>query len=234
MSARGASMHPPWLLHACTLTSPPLLHAEGAIACGSFVPSLKTRSNFGKLRVVSFEGFPDELQMQAAGWIEGYLSAPAISDHCANIHAYFDLILYTDYDLTEAKQWLVEQVGVAGRVKGREGRYTSGDGRKCMPDSLTSDQHVGLASLVHRHLTQTKQNQTNPNARQEAWVRQQVLEKRDAEPQWRAVGLVQVCEAPSLRGLGDGRGEGGREGERGREREERAIEGSREGTNEEI
>lgn len=108
---------------------------EGAIACGTYVPSLKTRSNFGKLRVVSFEGFPDELQMQAAGWIEGYLSAPAISDQCANIHSYFTGVIYTDYDLTEAVQWLKEQ---------------------------------------------------------EAWVKQQVLEKRDAEPQWRAVGLVQT------------------------------------------
>ena len=49
--------------------------AEGSIAWGAYVDSLKTKSNFGKLRVVTNGTWGDTAQMRAAGFIEGYLSA---------------------------------------------------------------------------------------------------------------------------------------------------------------
>jgi hypothetical protein len=40
-----------------------------------FVDSAHTLSNFGKLRVVTSGEYSDVQQLQAAGWLEGYLTA---------------------------------------------------------------------------------------------------------------------------------------------------------------
>ena len=73
----------------CTLTA-------GAVAWGAFVDSGKTVSNFGKLRIVTDSQSRDDLQMRAAGFLEGYLTAgvkesvlTGISYQCRNSNDYF-------------------------------------------------------------------------------------------------------------------------------------------------
>eukprot|EP00198_Chlamydomonas_reinhardtii_P009289 XP_001698626.1 predicted protein [Chlamydomonas reinhardtii] len=59
-----------------------------APACGSFSDPARHRSNFGQLRVTTNAAFPDEIQMQAAGFLEGYLTAERIFDYAYNMKAW--------------------------------------------------------------------------------------------------------------------------------------------------
>ena len=63
---------------ACTL-------AGDAIAWGAYTDAALTPSNFGQLHVFTSEQAPDELQMRAAGFLEGWLSAGAHA--AAALHA---------------------------------------------------------------------------------------------------------------------------------------------------
>lgn len=54
------------------------------MACGSFSPGNSHASNFGQLRVTTHGPWSDSLQMQAAGYLEGYLTAGEIFDHWYN------------------------------------------------------------------------------------------------------------------------------------------------------
>jgi hypothetical protein len=45
-------------------------------------------SGFGQLRVSTSPRFSNSVQMRAAGFVEGYLTAPQIADHAHNQHAW--------------------------------------------------------------------------------------------------------------------------------------------------
>lgn len=45
-------------------------------------------SGFGQLRVSTSPQFSNSVQMRAAGFVEGYLTAPQIADHAHNQHAW--------------------------------------------------------------------------------------------------------------------------------------------------
>lgn len=53
----------------------PCLSTDAVPAHGSFSDSLRHKSNFGQLRITTNPSFPDDVQMQAAGFLEGYLTA---------------------------------------------------------------------------------------------------------------------------------------------------------------
>ena len=72
-----APMHALAPFHACAHACTRPIHAVDAVAWGAYVDSAKTASNFGKLRVKTNSQYDDALQMRAAGFIEGYLSAGA-------------------------------------------------------------------------------------------------------------------------------------------------------------
>lgn len=50
----------------------------GAVAHGVYVDSSHTTANFGKLRLVTSADHTDLQQLQAAGWLEGYLTAGTV------------------------------------------------------------------------------------------------------------------------------------------------------------
>ncbi|KXZ46084.1 hypothetical protein GPECTOR_47g360 [Gonium pectorale] len=75
-------------------------------AHGSFSDPLRHVSNFGQLRITTNPAFPDELQMQAAGFLEGYLTAERIFDYAHNMKAW--LASQTN-DTFAIGDWLFEQ-----------------------------------------------------------------------------------------------------------------------------
>lgn len=83
---------PPLLLPSV----PQLLHhtaviasGAGGLAWGSYLDSRHSPSNFGQLRVTTSGQHPDERQLQAAGFLEGYLTAQRIWDSFLNMRDYF-------------------------------------------------------------------------------------------------------------------------------------------------
>jgi len=80
---------------------------EDAVAQGVYVDSAYTASNFGKLRIVTNGNFTDLQQMQAAGWIEGYLTAARVYDHHYNLKHYFKQQL--NASLERPMAWLHQQ-----------------------------------------------------------------------------------------------------------------------------
>ncbi|EFN51549.1 hypothetical protein CHLNCDRAFT_140007 [Chlorella variabilis] len=62
---------------------------EGGLAWGSYLDSRHSPSNFGQLRVTTSGQHPDERQLQAAGFLEGYLTAQRIWDSFLNMRDYF-------------------------------------------------------------------------------------------------------------------------------------------------
>ncbi|GAX74564.1 hypothetical protein CEUSTIGMA_g2013.t1 [Chlamydomonas eustigma] len=83
--------------------------ADNSLAWGSYIDSLKTASNFGKLRIVTSKNYSDSEQMRAAGFLEGWLSAERIYDQYINIYSYFTVNLYPGEDLAPAMKWLDDQ-----------------------------------------------------------------------------------------------------------------------------
>ncbi|GLC72566.1 Phospholipase B-like 1 [Pleodorina starrii] len=63
-------------------------------------------SNFGQLRINTNPAFPDEIQMQAAGFLEGYLTAERIFDYAYNMKSW--LASQTN-DTFKVGDWLFEQ-----------------------------------------------------------------------------------------------------------------------------
>ncbi|GAB4819731.1 hypothetical protein N2152v2_006777 [Parachlorella kessleri] len=76
----------------------------GAIATGAYIPGQHTPSGWAQLKVTTLGDFPDEDQMRAAGYLEGYLSAEQIHAHRHNVGAHFNIT-----SESPAVQWLVEQ-----------------------------------------------------------------------------------------------------------------------------
>ena len=74
-----------------------------AIAVGTFRSSRDTKSGWAQLYVKTRANASDHDQMQAAGYLEGFLTASEISSHHINMKSYFNLT--TD----RPAKWLVEQ-----------------------------------------------------------------------------------------------------------------------------
>lgn len=79
------------------------LSYAGAVAYGVYVDSAHTMSNFGKLRIVTSAEHSDLDQMNAAGWLEGYLTASRINDHHHNLKHYF--VHQLNASLDKPMQW---------------------------------------------------------------------------------------------------------------------------------
>eukprot|EP00798_Chlamydomonas_sp_ICE-L_P002443 gene2443-8767_t len=80
-----------------------------AVAHAVFVDSKFTDSNFGKLRIVTEAGYPDSVQVAAAGYVEGWMTAERIFDHFTNTKHYFETQLYPGHNMTKANEWLRAQ-----------------------------------------------------------------------------------------------------------------------------
>uniref|UniRef100_A0A7S0YIV8 Phospholipase B-like n=1 Tax=Polytomella parva TaxID=51329 RepID=A0A7S0YIV8_9CHLO len=78
---------------------------EPAPASGSFTGPLEHISNFGQLRIKTSDFFPDNVQIQAAGFLEGYLTAELIYSHYTNIRLYLENSVKNVAQLTD---WLVQ------------------------------------------------------------------------------------------------------------------------------
>jgi hypothetical protein len=85
----------------------PHSHAPNAVAWGSYLDGSHTVSNFGQLRVTTSGDYSDADQVFAAGWLEGYLSAPRIYQNYLNLHTYF--IKTMNASLEEPMAWIQEQ-----------------------------------------------------------------------------------------------------------------------------
>ena len=59
-------------------------------------------SGFGQLRVQTDSKYSSEIQMQSAGFVEGYLTAPQIADHWHNQKAW---LLYMTKDVDTVYNW---------------------------------------------------------------------------------------------------------------------------------
>nr|QOL01101.1 putative extracellular protein CSOL_028 [Pseudococcomyxa simplex] len=83
----------------------------GALATASYLDSLHTSSGWGQLSISTKAGSPDALQLYAAGFLEGYLTAHRISDHHANMEAFFNISSSGPSDFLLAQDaWAQEQV----------------------------------------------------------------------------------------------------------------------------
>jgi hypothetical protein len=78
-----------------------------AVAWGSYLDSSHTVSNFGQLRVTTSGDYSDADQVFAAGWLEGYLTAPRIYQNFQNLHTYF--IKTLNASLEDPMAWIEEQ-----------------------------------------------------------------------------------------------------------------------------
>ena len=105
---------------------------DDAIAVGSFQASHGTKSGWAQLYIESNGAFTDEEQMQAAGYLEGYLTAYEISAHHQNMESFFDI-------KTDAPaQWLLQQdTWSRGQVASNKSAFWSTLG-------LLLDQHSGM------------------------------------------------------------------------------------------
>ncbi|GLI63793.1 hypothetical protein VaNZ11_006878 [Volvox africanus] len=82
------------------------LPRDDSPAHGSFSDALRHKSNFGQLRITTNPAFPDDVQMQAAGFVEGYLTAERIFDYAYNMKSW--LASQTN-DTFKVGDWLFEQ-----------------------------------------------------------------------------------------------------------------------------
>ncbi|GAX76035.1 hypothetical protein CEUSTIGMA_g3478.t1 [Chlamydomonas eustigma] len=62
-----------------------MVNESDVVASASFSPSENHKSDFAQLRVHTKAGFDDSIQMQAAGFAEGYISAEMINNHWKNM-----------------------------------------------------------------------------------------------------------------------------------------------------
>ncbi|GIL61407.1 hypothetical protein Vafri_15865 [Volvox africanus] len=82
------------------------LPRDDSPAHGSYSDALRHKSNFGQLRITTNPAFPDDVQMQAAGFVEGYLTAERIFDYAYNMKSW--LASQTN-DTFKVGDWLFEQ-----------------------------------------------------------------------------------------------------------------------------
>ncbi|KAG2491647.1 hypothetical protein HYH03_010017 [Edaphochlamys debaryana] len=93
------------------------LSEADAPAFGSFSDPVRHVSNFGQLRVTTNPAFPDAVQAQAAGFLEGYLTAERIFDYSYNMKAWLagetnDTFKIGDWLFAQDK-WARDQVAAA-------------------------------------------------------------------------------------------------------------------------
>ncbi|GBF96124.1 hypothetical protein Rsub_08872 [Raphidocelis subcapitata] len=79
----------------------------GAAAHAAYLDASATPSNFGKLRVATSPAHADGDQAFAAGFLEGYLTAPRIADHHHNLKTYF--ITTLNASLEKPMSWIHRQ-----------------------------------------------------------------------------------------------------------------------------
>lgn len=75
------------MLHSCPDDAPAtvcMYACPGAPAYANYSHYSNHPSGFGQLRVQTSPQFSNEVQLQAAGFVEGYLTAPQIFDHWYN------------------------------------------------------------------------------------------------------------------------------------------------------
>jgi hypothetical protein len=85
-------------------------HPRG-IARAVFLDADESRSGWGQLLVRTSPEFPDDKQMWAAGYLEGYFTASRIYDHHVNMKAFFNVSGAGPSDwLLEQDSWTREQV----------------------------------------------------------------------------------------------------------------------------
>jgi hypothetical protein len=83
--------------------SHPLLHAAGPVpAYANYSHYSQHSSGFGQLRVETSSQFSNSVQMQAAGFVEGYLTALQINDHWHNQRSW---MLYQTQDVDRVYSW---------------------------------------------------------------------------------------------------------------------------------
>lgn len=87
--------------------SPHAASEQDAVAYGSFLDGSHTVSNFGQLHITTSGDFSDDDQVFAAGYLEGYLTAPRIYQNLQNLHTYFTNTLNASLD--EPMQWIHRQ-----------------------------------------------------------------------------------------------------------------------------
>ncbi|KAG2448337.1 hypothetical protein HYH02_006919 [Chlamydomonas schloesseri] len=112
-------------VQACALRGDGLwqvaLDEEGphCAATATFIDSAQTTSNFGKLRVVTGgDGYTDQEQAYAAGFVEGFLTAARIFDHFSNLKAYFNTMLNETEMVEKSLDWLeVQEAWVNEQLK---------------------------------------------------------------------------------------------------------------------
>ena len=80
---------------------------DAVVAWGSFLDSAYTVSNFGQLKIDTSGEFPDAIQTFAAGFLEGYLTAPRIAQNYKNLHTYFNTTMGAS--LEEPMKWMHRQ-----------------------------------------------------------------------------------------------------------------------------
>ena len=105
---------------------------EDAIAVGRFQASHGTKSGWAQLHIETSKAFADGVQMRAAGYLEGYLTAYEISAHHQNMESFFHI-------KTDAPaQWLLQQdTWSRGQVASNKSAFWSTLG-------LFLDQHSGM------------------------------------------------------------------------------------------
>ncbi len=81
------------------------------MATADYLDAVHSRSGWGQISIRTSSSFPDDQQMWAAGYLEGYLTAARIYDHHINMQSYFAINTSAPTDfLQEQDQWAREQV----------------------------------------------------------------------------------------------------------------------------
>lgn len=103
-----------------------LLHAAGPVpAYANYSHFSQHASGFGQLRVETSPHFSNSVQMQAAGFVEGYLTALQINDHWHNERSWLlsqtqdvdRVYSWYDHSSTGSNLWGVSQYAQVCRVE---------------------------------------------------------------------------------------------------------------------
>lgn len=80
---------------------------QNVVSWGRYVDASKTASNFGKLKIKTSKEYDDDVQVFAAGYVEGRLTAFRIRQNYENLHSYFTRTM--NASLVEPIKWIKEQ-----------------------------------------------------------------------------------------------------------------------------
>ena len=93
---------------------------QNAVSWGRYVDASKTASNFGKLKIKTSKEYDDDVQVFAAGYVEGRLTAFRIRQNYENLHSYFTRTM--NASLEEPMKWIKEQdMWVRGQCRDKTG-----------------------------------------------------------------------------------------------------------------